>query len=131
MNFDDPIGPIQHYSWAKFVVQGEEHSKTLHGSTGKGKDILLVGTKVKKWKKRKGHVLTEEMIEVVYDYNIDILIIGIGADGKIECSVSLINSIKRHGIDEVILKKTKEACQAYNLFYHQGKKVALLAHGTC
>jgi len=129
--FYDIEGPIQEFSWGKFVIAGMEHSKSFQGKVGAGKDIRLIGTEVSKWKERQGHLLSEEMVTRVFDRNIETLIIGLGASGALECPESVEKYIKEQGIDEVILLKTQDACKKYNELYHSGKKVALLAHGTC
>ena len=41
--FNDSKGAIEHFSWGKFVINGEEHGKTNEGKKGKGKDICLIG----------------------------------------------------------------------------------------
>ncbi len=129
--FTDPNGPIEHFSWGKFIINGETHGKTAAGKEGKGKDIRLIGDKVKKWKSRKGHKLKPEMVEKMLDQNIDTLIIGIGVDGLIECPDKVKKTVNKSGIKDLILLKTPEACQKYNELYHKGKKAGLLAHGTC
>ena len=129
--FDDPSGPIEHFSWATFVVRGEKHSKTSGNKIGKGKDIRLVGEKVTKWKDREGHTLSPEMVTDVYEQNIDTLIIGSGVHGCIECPDKTIRFIQERGIPNILILKTPEACKKYNELYHDGVRVALLGHGTC
>lgn len=129
--FDDPKGPIEHYSWGKFIILGEEHSEDGSSRKGKGKDIKLVGKKVKKWKERKGHNLNQSMVKTVLDEKISVLVIGNGAEGAITVSEDVISFLHENGIKKVIIKKTPEACREYNKRYHDGERVALLAHGTC
>ena len=129
--FDDKNGPIEHFSWGRFIVAGSLHTKTPEGKTGKGKDIRIIGREVTKWKEREGHLLDSDMITGVFDKRIQVLIIGVGVHGMIECPEKVIKKIKKKGISEVILKKTPDACRLYNKLFHKGKKVALLAHGTC
>lgn len=129
--FDDPKGPIEHYSWGKFIIFGKEHSEDGSTRKGKGKDIKLVGKKVKKWKERKGHTLDQSMVKSILDEDIRILVIGNGAEGAISVSEEVIIFLHENGIERVIVEKTAEACREYNKLYHAGKKVALLAHGTC
>jgi hypothetical protein len=71
------------------------------------------------------------MITGVYDQDIEVLIIGIGVEGFVECPDDVKKSIKKNGIKELLLEKTPKACKTYNELYHKGKRVALLAHGTC
>jgi hypothetical protein len=129
--FNDKKGPIEHFSWGKYIISGEEHSKTSEGKKGKGKDIRLVNGKVKKWKEREGHTLTPGMLKKVYDEDIDTLIIGIGVHGQVECPSDVKKKVKKNGIENLLLLETPEACRKYNELYHKGEKVALLAHGTC
>jgi hypothetical protein len=125
--FDDPRGPIEHFSWGTFVIGGEEHST----GAGVGKDIRLVAEDVSPWRERKGHKLKKSMITNVYDRDVDVLIIGIGVHGAIKCPDKVTKAIREHGISELILQPTPQACATYNELFHQGRKVALLAHGTC
>ena len=129
--FTDKQGPINHFVWGKFTISGNEHGKTELGKVGKGKDIRLIGTKVSKWKEREGHKLETNMITGVFGLKIEVLIIGTGVDGMIECPKKVRNYIKDNGIDTLIIEETPAACRIYNRLYHEGKKVALLAHGTC
>jgi hypothetical protein len=125
--FDDPRGPIQHFSWGTFVIGDEEHSTMA----GMGKDVRLVGEEVSPWRERKGHKLKKSMITGVYDRDVDVLIIGIGVHGAIKCPDKVKKAIREHGISELILQPTPQACATYNELFRQDRKVALLAHGTC
>jgi len=129
--YKDPKGPIEKFEWGVFKIQGEKHGKTKKGKKGAGKDIRLVGNDVSKWKERKGHKLTKDMITGIYDKNIDTLIIGNGADEMLECPEEVKKDIYGHGVQELYIENTPEACRLYNQTYRQNRKVALLAHGTC
>jgi len=39
--------------------------------------------------------------------------------------------LKNHGVSEIIIKKTPEACTCYNKLYKQQRNVGMLVHGTC
>ncbi len=125
--FDDPRGPIEHFSWGTFVINGEEHAR----AAGVGKDIRLIGEDVSAWHEREGHKLKKSMITGVYDQGIEVLVIGLGVQGAIKCPDKVKKAIHQHHITELILQPTPEACATYNELFHQGKRVALLAHGTC
>ena len=64
--------PIQHFSWAKYIINHQEHSK-LKTLKGQGKDIVLWENKVKSWKERKGHLLNINMVSPYLSKNIDII----------------------------------------------------------
>ncbi len=129
--FNDSKGPIEHFSWGKYVICGIEHSASEKGRIGAGKDIRLIDQEVTEWHERKGHQLTYSMITGIYDQGIEVLIIGIGVNGAVECPDDVKQKIQAKGISRVILACTPDACAAYNSLFHQGKRVALLAHGTC
>ena len=129
--FNDPEGPIEHFSWGKYIVCGIEHSGSEQGQIGVGKDIRLINQDVTEWHERKGHQLTYSMITGVDNQGIEILIIGIGVNGALICSDDVKQRIQANGINQVILARTPDACASYNSLFHEGKHVALLAHGTC
>jgi hypothetical protein len=91
----------------------------------------VIGEKVSAWKERKGHLLTPEMITGVYGQGIEVLVIGIGAQGMIECPAEVEAAIRAAGIGELILALTPEACERFNELVAAGRHAALLAHGTC
>jgi hypothetical protein len=128
--FEDKRGPIEHYSWGRFVVCGEEHGKVSGKKVGRGKDIRIIGREVSKWKEREGHLLAPSMITGVFEQGIEVLILGTGANGLVECPDEVVRKIEDRGV-EVVLRNTPEACALYNELYHAGRRVALLAHGTC
>lgn len=129
--FHDAKGPIERFWWANFVISGHNHGYTDKGVAGAGKDIRLIGAKVTPWEERKGHRLKKSMITGVYEKDIEVLIIGNGVDGAIEVRDKVKRAVAEHGIPELIVEPTPEACRMYNKLYRKGKKVALLAHGTC
>ena len=129
--YNDPKGPIEHFSWGKYIISGKEHATTKKGVTGSGKDIRLIGNEVSRWNERVGHELTSSMITGVYGKDIDILIVGIGVKGDITYSGELPGTISKKGISRVMFERTRDACETYNRLYHEGKRVALLSHGTC
>jgi len=129
--FEDAAGPIESYSWGRFVIDGQEHMEGEDGPVGKGKDIRMVGREVSRWKERKGHLLKKRMVTGVYDQGIKVLIIGTGATGALEVPRNVIESIEQNGIKRLYITKTAEACKIFNALYHRGEAVALLAHGTC
>lgn len=124
--------PIEAVSWGRFKIRGKEHGKSTAGQTlGVGKDICLIGEAVSPWKERKGHLLSERMVECVLNQGIEILVIGNGALGAIEVPEQVKNYLRQNGIKEIIVEKTSRACATYNRLFSEGARVALLAHGTC
>jgi len=124
-------GPIERAEWGSFVVEGEKHATDEEGRKGAGKDIRVVGRTVTRWKERKGHDLTPEMITGVFDCGVETILIGIGWEGALRCSDKVLKSIRKRGISDVRTARTPDACAEYNRLFQKGQKVALLAHGTC
>lgn len=126
--FDDPKGPIEHFEWGQYRIRGELHS--MDGA-GEGKDIFLSEAGVQAWAARKGHKLRPAMVDRVFPLGVEVLVIGCGVNGALKVLKKTRKAIKEAGVDELIVVPTPEACRIYNRFYRQGRKVALLAHGTC
>jgi hypothetical protein len=126
--FLDPEGPIEEFTWGRFVVNKQAHSAQ---GEGVGKDIRVVGLTVTEWKERKGHTLLTKMVTGVFDRDVEVLIIGIGVDGMLDVPDETRQYIHDHGISRLILQKTPKACKTFNELCREGRNVALLAHGTC
>ncbi|MBS3741049.1 MAG: hypothetical protein KGY75_10200 [Candidatus Cloacimonetes bacterium] len=125
-------GPIEEFSWARFVINGKEHAKQSNGKiVGAGKDIRIVQGKVTPWKERNGHMLKKNMITGIFDHDVDLLIIGNGVYGSLSCPQEVKNYILNHGISKLIIKKTPAACKHFNRSFLAGENIALLAHGSC
>lgn len=130
--FNDPEGPVEHFSWGRFVVLGEEHSGSGESRVGKGKDLLIVGTTVKRWKEREGHRLDWPMVKRVLQEDVRVLVIGNGVEGALAVPREVVSTLLEKGIEKVFVEKTPEACSLYNRLYRGGeKKIAMLVHGTC
>jgi len=129
--YNDPCGPIEHFSWGRFVVEGVEHASTDQGPIGAGKDIRIVGSQVSPWRERHGHKLMPEMVAGVYDQGVQVLVVGNGVHGLIKVSKTARKAIAAHGIAHLVVQRTPEACRTYNALSREGLRVALLAHGTC
>ncbi len=124
-------GPIQELSWGRFVINGQEHSKSSDGSViGVGKDICFIGNQLRPWSERKGHLLTKDMVRCVADARVDMVIIGNGFYGALEVPEEVRQFLISAG-KKVIIEETPKACARFNTLLKKGEKVALLAHGTC
>lgn len=126
--FTDPQGPIEHFEWGRFTIQGEIHSAE---GEGVGKDICMLGKKVYPWSARKGHRLKPSMVKIVLGKGVSVLVIGNGVNGAIKVPEKTQKKLRDAGITNLIIEKTPQACQTYNALIHQGENAALLAHGTC
>lgn len=129
--FRDDAGPIEEMTWGRYVIRGEEHAGSGGERIGAGKDIRVIGTEVTRWKDREGHRLKKSMITGVYDKELDALVLGVGVEGLVEVPDTVKQDVADHGIREIVIERTPAACRAYNQLHRAGKRVALLAHGTC
>ncbi len=126
--FDDPEGPIEHFEWGRYQINGETHAMEGEGA---GKDICILNGEVSEWSARKGHSLKPHMVSCVLNAGVDILVIGAGVYGKVKVGRKTQRAIKDAGISTLLIEKTPDACARYNRLVREGKRVALLAHGTC
>lgn len=126
--FEDERGPITRFEWGRFEMGGEVHSED---GEGVGKDIFVIGNCVLPWSARKGHRLTPEMVDCALHKEIDVLVIGNGVNGAIKVSKKTRMAVIAAGITELIVEPTPEACATYNRLVGEGRRVGLLAHGTC
>jgi hypothetical protein len=131
MLYSDMYGPIEEFDWNSYKVKGRVHSGKGKSKKGEGKDIILLGEEIIEWKERHGHVLRKDMFISILDKDIEVLIIGKGVHGNIECPLDVKDFLLGHGIKEIVLENTPYACRLYNRYYKKGKKVAMVAHATC
>lgn len=123
---DDKKGPISHFEWGCYTINGQEHSP----EQGVGKDILLSKEGVSAWHERKGHTLKPKMIQRALALQPEVLIIGCGVNGALKVGKKVHREAEEAGVRLVVLK-TPDACREYNRLFREGEKVVLLAHGTC
>lgn len=126
--FTDPEGPITSFEWGRYQINGQTHS--MDGE-GVGKDICIVDGEVRPWSERKGHRLNPLMVECVFGQGVEVLVIGKGVKGRIRVLKKTQKAILAAGIKMLMIEKTPEACGIYNRLIKEGKRAALLAHGTC
>jgi len=111
---------IDSYNFGKIIINSEEYHS----------DIIIYENSIDdKWWRRESHNLCLEDIKEIIDNNPEILIIGTGYYGLMKIPLELIKYLESKNI-EVIIKKTKEACDEYNQLY-QNKKVIAALHLTC
>ena len=111
---------IESYKFGKIVINGSEYHS----------DIIIYKDSIDdKWWRRESHNLRIEDIDKILDNIPEILIIGTGYYGLMKVPLELIKYLEANNM-EVIIKKTKDACDEYNTL-HQKKKVVAAFHLTC
>jgi len=111
---------IESYNFGKIIINSEEYHS----------DIIIYKDSIDdKWWRRESHHLRIEDIEKILDNKPETLIIGTGCYGLMKVPLELIKYLESNNI-EVIIKKTKAACDEYNKLY-QKKNVVAAFHLTC
>ena len=112
---------IESYKFGEIIINGKKYSSDL---------IIFEDYIYDSWWRKEGHNLCINDIEKAIDKKPDILIIGTGCFGLMKVPQELIKNIKSFGTEQVIVKKTGEACTEYNKLYKTNKIIAAL-HLTC
>ena len=111
---------IDSYSFGNIAIDGQQFSK----------DVIIFPEKINSyWRRKTGHLLTEDDISEILDYKPEVLIIGTGASGLMKVDDRVKDKLKSLGI-EFIIKKTSEAVEKYNRIF-KNKKVVCALHLTC
>ncbi len=111
---------IESYNFGKIVINSKEYHS----------DIIIYKDSIDdKWWRRESHSLCMEDIKKILDNKPATLIIGTGYYGLMKVPLELIKYLESKNI-EVIIKKTKAACDEYNTLY-QKKNVVAAFHLTC
>lgn len=111
---------INSYSFGNITIDNQKFTKDL---------IIYLDHINSNWRRKTGHLLTEDDIIEIIEYKPEILIIGIGASGLMKVDDKLKEKLKALGI-VFIIKKTAEAVMEYSRVYKEKKVVAVL-HLTC
>lgn len=94
------------------------------------KDLIIFPEKINSnWRRKIGHLLSEDDIAEILDYKPEVLIIGTGASGLMKVDDRVKDKLKASGI-EFIIKKTSEAVDEYNRVCRD-KEVVCALHLTC
>lgn len=111
---------IENYNFGQIFINGEKYNSDL---------IIFKDHIYGSWWRKEGHNLCIDDITEIIDKKPDTLIIGTGYYGLMKVSEELIKYLESNNI-EVIIKKTKDACDEYNTL-HQKKNVVAAFHLTC
>ena len=110
---------IEDYRFGHVVVDGREETSDV---------IVLPGRVVRNWRRRDGHNLVLEDLEGVLDELPERLVIGTGADGRLQPDPVTLELLRRRGI-EVEALPTEEAVRRYGELNAAATAAAL--HLTC
>jgi len=112
---------IENYSFGQIFINGKKYNSDL---------IIFRDHIYGSWWRKEGHNLCIDDIKEITDKKPDILIIGTGYYGLMKVPEELIENIKSFGIEQVIVKKTGDACNEYNKLCKK-KNIVAAFHLTC
>jgi len=111
---------INHYQFGKITIAGKTYTKDL---------IILPDRLITGWWRQQGHLLQVADLAEVLRTELQLLIIGQGAYGRMQVAAEVQEVLKNMGFRWVALP-TGEACQEYN-HTAQDQQVAAALHLTC
>lgn len=114
------IPHIEGYRFGRIVVDNQIHTKDL---------IILPDRTVGGWWRKEGHNLLPGDLESVFAAHPQVLVVGMGAYGRMAVAAQTQRALEEAGI-ELVAQSTKKACQTYNELRLQ-KPVAAALHLTC
>ncbi len=112
---------IDEYDFGKIVVDGREYDEDL---------IVFPDRLQAKWIRDEGHSLHPRDIEDVLDGDLDVLIVGTGAYGRMRVLPETEKIIESHGV-KLITQKTGRAVSMFNKAVEEGKSIVAVLHLTC
>ncbi len=101
----------------------------VRGITYRADLIIFPDRILSNWWRKDGHELHMEDLEEVMREKPEVFIIGTGQAGVMAVPPDVIKNLEKAGI-KVVVKKTPEACKAYNQL-HETEKIAAALHLTC
>ncbi|MGH2995144.1 MAG: MTH938/NDUFAF3 family protein [Gaiellaceae bacterium] len=110
---------IEDYSFGRVTVDGREETHDV---------IVLPQRVVRNWWRREGHALVLEDLEAVLDELPPRLIVGTGADGRMQPQPGVLAALQSRGVEVEVLP-TGEAVRLYGASNPAATAAAL--HLTC
>ena len=80
---------LEDYSFGRVIVDGSEHTRDL---------IVLPDRVITNWWRRDGHSLAIEDLDAVLDELPELLIVGVGAYGRLHSDPGVIAALERRGV---------------------------------
>ncbi|MFB0553999.1 MAG: Mth938-like domain-containing protein [Phycisphaerae bacterium] len=112
---------IDSYQFGKIVIDGVDYSS----------DCLILGDKVQSnWRRKRGHLLSEEDLEPVIKAKPTLLIVGCGASGLMKIPNETRDFLLQEDI-QMEATDTARAVERFNELSQTKVKVAAAIHLTC
>ncbi len=111
---------IESYRFGRLVIDGQPY----------GRDLIILPTEVlPDWWRQEGHALHPADLDAVLKARPDVLVVGLGAYGRVRVTEETRKALEGEGI-ELVAQTTKEACDTYNTLRKE-KAAAAALHLTC
>jgi len=107
---------IESSEFGKIVVDGESFDK----------DVMIIGDKVVKWRRKQGHIVIPDDLEEIVKAKPKSLVIGTGHSGMMTVTKEALDLLIKNKI-KFIISDTDEAVEIFN----ESKDVACALHLTC
>ena len=111
---------IEDYAFGHIAIDGERYEEDV---------IILPDRVISSWWRDEGHTLQTQDLDAVFEADVDVLVVGQGAYGRMSVPRKVEQALEEAGI-EVVAHDTEEACQVYNRRREKGNVAAAL-HLTC
>lgn len=112
------------------VIQKYQFGKIVVDSVCYQSDLIIFPDHIQDhWWRKEGHYLSIEDLSTVIEYQPDILVIGTGMYGLMKVDDLLIDDLRQKGIKDILVFKSRMACNEYNRLRELKKVIAL--HLTC
>jgi hypothetical protein len=113
------MSTLERYSFGRVIVDGHEHTRDV---------IVLPDRVIANWRRREGHRLRLEDLREVLERPPQHLIVGCGAEGRLEPDAAALAALTRRGVHVEVLR-TGRAVQRYGELDERATAAAL--HLTC
>ena len=112
---------IEEYDFGRIVINGKCYMS----------DVIVFPDRVRaNWWRREGHRLHIEDLDEVIREKPEVLVVGTGYSGLMEVPPETRKHLQNLGI-QLIIQKTREACETYNQLLKSGRRAAAALHLTC
>jgi len=113
---------IEDYQFGRIQIDGETYTSDV---------LVWPGNVDDSWWRKEGHNLCLEDLKGLLDKDLDVLVIGRGANGVMQVPDQTVEQVKK-SCPEVHVAKTAKACEKYNeLVDRPDTRVGAALHLTC
>jgi len=112
---------IDFYAFGRIIVDGTEYKRDI---------IILLDRVESDWRRLEGHEFAERDLKRVLPAKPDVLVVGMGMEGRMKVLENTKRRLKEDGV-ELVAEKTDEAVKAYNDLVKAGKRVVAALHLSC